>query len=215
MEESLIEFSEAIDIDIDISQLLVALYGTLYLEDSDPNGMYILYNRNKIFAQVIKSQYPYIYRTLNNVVIKFRNLLNLEYNKDKSNYLLYILFTNWQNLLVELYEKYQKVSILVISDRHYSHAKTIKNRLSFELGHNINIDNYENRIMSPDILQESKYDFIITTFKLPSLNGKTILMVDDYLTDHDIFQVRVIVDKLIKEKQRKYNLSLNNSIDKA
>src|SRR5699024_3352480 len=104
-----------------------SLYGTTYLEDDDPNAFYILYNRNKLFAQHVKHQYPMVYETLYTGIVEYRKRLNKPLHEDKIYLSLYTLITIWNNLLVELHDRYQKVSLLVISDSHFSHAKMIQN----------------------------------------------------------------------------------------
>lgn len=201
LEEKLTQLSKYLDIEIEIPQLLVSLYGTVFLEEHDPNGMYILYNRNKMFAQTVKQQFPFTYQNLYSAVVKFRELLKLEEDEEKSNYLFYILFTNWDNLLRDLYKSFNNLSILVLSDDHHSHADMIANRLSFELKPNIDIDTFNSRTLSTKLLQDSNYDMIVTTFKLPQLENKVVLMVEDYLTDKDVTLARSIVEHLVEKKK--------------
>lgn len=203
LDDALNDFATTIDIEIESTDLMVALYGTVYLEEHDPNGMYILYNRNKMFAQMIHHQFPYVYHALYQFIVRFRQLLHREHDEDKVNYLIYTLFTSWENLLADLYTKYQRVSILVLSDGHYTHATTIKNLLTFELSNNVDIHIFKNRIISPDIIRETDHDLIVSTFKLPSLDNKGMVIIDHYLTDQDISRIEAMLTNIIQTKQLK------------
>ena len=197
---SLTALSKVIDIDVDPTSLMIPLYGTVHIEDDDPNGMYILYNRNKMFNQAINHQFPFVYRELYEAMVEFRRLLKLEDNEDKVNYLVYILFTNWENLLLDLYTKYQHTSVLILSDGHYSHANMLKNLLSFELSPNIRIDTYESHLLSQEILDELDYDLIISTFKLPPMTDTFNLVIKHYLSSKDIHRIETVLNRIIKGK---------------
>lgn len=202
LKDDLQVFSEKIGIDINLDTVVATVYGTTYLEDDDPNTHYILYNRNKIFNQRIKHDYPFVYDALYASIIEYRKRLNRDLNPDKIHLLVYSLFTAWENLLVGLHTKYQQVSILVLSDGHYSHAKMIQNLLSFELRNNVTINTYQNREITADLLDASDCDLIISTFKLPDFANKETIIIDHYPSLHDINRIEALINKIIKKNNR-------------
>lgn len=201
LENDLAALSEKIDIEIDTTDLMVALYGTVYLEEDDPNGMYILYNRNKMFNKMMESHFPFVYKSLHKAVVQFRTLLKREDDEDKVNYLVYTLFTSWENLLLDLYRKYHDISVLILSDDHYSHAEMMKNLLRFELTQDIKVDTYNGRDLSLDKIKHSDFDLILTTFKLPPLPDKVCLVVDPYLTYYDINRIEIVIKDILETKR--------------
>lgn len=203
LETYLRNFSEQMEIDIpEFDWLIASLYGTTYLEDDDPNAFYILYNRNKLFAQHVKHQYPMVYETLYTGIVEYRKRLNKPLHEDKIYLLLYTLITNWNNLLVELHERFQKVSLLVISDSHFSHAKMIQNLLSFELRQNVTIHTFHSPEISVEKLKSSDYDLILSTFKLPDLNDKATIIIEHYPRVHDIKRIEKLLNCIIEDKQQ-------------
>lgn len=200
-EDALSDLAETLNIEIDSSDLMVALYGTVYLEEHDPNGMYILYHRNKMFNRKIHHEFPQIYQALHTITRNFRCLLDRPDDEDKVHYLIYILFTNWEDLLTNLYTNYKKTKVLIISDGHFSHANTIKNLLSFHLSKNVTIDTYKNRSISSEQLRNMDYDLLVSTFKIPAFIHKKTIMVDHYLTPHDIQQIECVLTEIIQAKR--------------
>lgn len=201
LEESLQSLANSLAIEINSEELLVALYGTVYIEEHDANGMHILYDRNKLFNQRIQWQFPKTYQALYDMCSEFRRLLGRSADEDKLNYLVYTLFTYWEQLLTDLYGKYQKPRVLVLSGSHFTHANTIKQFLAFELNNNITIDVYQNHILSFEILKELDYDLIVSTFQLPQFGDKQTLLVEHYLTQYDIRRIEAILRDIIQAKR--------------
>ena len=200
LETYLRNFSNEMAIDIDLDSVIASIYGTTYLEDDDPNAYYILNNRNKLFTQRIKHQYPNIYQLLYNGIIGFRKRLNKPLDDDKIHLLLFTLVTTWDNLLVELQTKFQKVSLLIISDGHYSHSKMIQNFLSFELRNNVSIETYQNREISYEKLNSCDHDLVVSTFKLPEFDDKETIIIEHYPSFQDINRIEGVINKIIERK---------------
>lgn len=202
LEDELIQISHSIGIDINLDVVIASIYRTTYIEDDDPNAHYILYNRNEIFAQRFNKEYPHIYQSFYNALFDYRRQLNLDLDPEKINHLLFTLVNTWKNLLTEIQLKFQKVSILVISDTHYSHAHMMQQLLISELPSNVNIKMYKNRYISCDRLNEYESDIIVSTFDIPSLNNKDIIMINHYPSKNDLNKIEVAINKLVEEKMR-------------
>lgn len=203
-EAFLLSYSEYIDIDIDVNHVMVMLYGTTFLEDDDPNAHYVLYNRNKLFVHRLKQEYPHIHHAFHSVIVEYRKRIGLNLDEDKVNLHIYTLFTNWENLLVDLHAKYYNVSLLVISDGHYSHAKMIEKLLKFELRDYLTIETYRHRELSVDRLNASDADIIISTFKLPDTIGKLTVIIDHYPSFSDLSRIKTTIQHVLEEKVEKY-----------
>lgn len=204
VEESLLRYAEYINIEVDAVSLAGMLYGTVYLEDDDPNAHYILYNRNKLFVLRMKQEYPHIYSAFHSVIVEFRKRMGLALDEDKINLLIYTLFTNWENLMIDLHAKYYDVSLLVISDGHYSHAKMIQKLLSFELRDYLTIETYQHRDLSVERLNGSDADIIISTFNLPDSIEKSSIMIDHYPSFSDLNRIKAAIQQVLEEKAEKY-----------
>lgn len=206
LETSLQRIVKSLGIAIDLPPLVLALYGTVSLEDHDPNDMYILYKRHLIFNNSFKKDFPTIYKNIHEMIRKFRQLLQKDDDGDKTGYLIFTLINNWENLLPILFERNQKISLLVVSDEHLTHAESIKGFLSTILPKHVQIDCYKNRDFSVGILNNLNYDLFITTFPIRQpINLKTVA-VSDFLYPGEIERIQLIVSALILEKSNKLKL---------
>lgn len=201
LEGALESFADLLSFEIDTRELMVALYGTVYIEEYDANGMHILYDRNKMFNQMVQLQFPKTYQAFYEMCGEFRRLLGRPEDENNLNYLVYTLFTNWEDLLTNLYSKYQRPRVLVLSDGHFTHANTMKQFLDFELNKKITIDVYRNHILSIEILKNLDYDLIISTFQLPEFENKRTILVEHYLTQYDIRRIESILKDIIQAKR--------------
>lgn len=206
LEAYLRDFSMKIDIPINLDEIILSLVGTIALEEDDPNSKYILYNRNKFFVQHLNKHFPIVTQHLYEGIVTYRKRLRLDLHPDKINMLVYTLFTYWDNLLTDLYRRIQKVSLLILSDGHFSHAKMIKNLLTFELRNNINIDIYQDRELTADKLNHSDYDLFISTFSLDSLTDKEVIVINHFPTSNDILMIQNTINQIINHKKENYSL---------
>lgn len=200
LEDSLQELADFIQVDFDVPDLSVAVHGTTFVERDDPNSQYILFNQHKIFAQSFQHGFPYIYESIFKAVVGYRSRLGLDMDEDKINYLIYIILTNWDNMLADLYRKYQRVNILVLSDGHYSHAKTIQKLLSFELRNNLEIGVYRHSKISEELLRDYDCDLIISTFNIPDLDNKETIVINYFPTAQDIVRIETLLSQIIHHK---------------
>lgn len=200
LENSLHMLSEELDIPIQTEHLMVALYGTSVLEEHDANSMHIFYDRNLLFNKRIHRHFPHTHQRLYDIVKQFRSDLGLSDHEEKVQYMVYTLFTNWENLLSDLYTHYQRTKVLVLSDANFAHASLIKNLLSIELANNVVIDNYSGKTISIEALDSMDYDLIVSNFKLPELNNKESVVLGHYLTSQDIQRINNILQSIIQCK---------------
>lgn len=197
LEKFLVDLSQKIDISINVEDVLFSIVGTNSIEDHDLNSKYILYNRNHFFVQTLRQSFPHIFQQLYEGIVGYRTRLKKDLDEDKINMLIYTLFTYWDNLLTDLYRKHQNVSLLVLSDGHYSHAKMIQNLLSFELRSNITIDVYKGQELSLEKLNQSNYDLIVSTFSLAEISDKEVIIINHFPTFNDIIAIESCINKII------------------
>lgn len=204
LEDFLIRLSEKIDIPINMEEVLFSVFGTSSIEEHDPNSKYILYNRNKFFVHYLDKHFPIVSQHLQEGIVGFRKRLKKDLDTDKINMLVYTLFTYWDNLLTDLYRKFQKVSLLILSDGHFSHAKMIENLLRFELRNNININIYEDQDLSAEKLKSCNADLFISTFSLDTLTDKQVIVINHFPSANDILTIQSAINEIIKRNKENF-----------
>lgn len=168
-----------------VENIVYHTHNSAFYEEFDPKAGFILYNRNAHFMGLIKEEFPRFYEDLYEAVKKYRKVARLKYTPDGMNYFMYVIFSHWDCLLIELRKKYKKVKILIISNRDVSHAKMLKDFITYEYGRRLIIDIYDDVFLTKDILEESDYDFIISNFPVSGLEAKVAIYVENIPTVSD------------------------------
>lgn len=200
LDDDLKNLADELHLTIDTDEILVALYGTAKLEEHDPNSTHILYNRNLLFNKHMQRSFPRTHQSMTEIIMKFRNNLGLEANEEKVHYLVYILFTTWENLLAGFYTQYHQSKILVLSEASQAHARTIRNLLSIELASFVEIETINPPKLTAELLDSLEYDLIVSNFKLPYLQNHQPILIGDYLTQLDIDRINDRLQSIIQNK---------------
>lgn len=181
-------------------KLIPTLYGTVMFEEHNTESMHILYDRNNIFNVTVANQFPTLYQRMYALVDNFRKSLGHDEVDEKNQYLLYILFINWKHLLATLYSKRSTVRMIVISDRHHTHATTIKNLLAKSLSPYVQISSYQGNILNYERLARLNDDLVVSTFRLPENYPKKSIVVGQYIRYRDIDLIQKAVTEIMEAK---------------
>lgn len=183
-------------------EILLDVLNAAYLRSYDPRYGYILYNRNYYFNAIIEEHFNDFYKQLHGGIKNFLAVSNMPTTQIDINYLIYILFSRWKHIIPSLRKKHQKIKILVISNRHYSHSSMIKEFIEYEFSKQLIIDTYIDLYLSKDILEELDYDIIIANFDLPKLSSKNCLNIENIPTFKDIKKIQNEIEHVIERRQK-------------
>lgn len=160
-------------------QMILGIQNARHMEKSDPRMGYILYDRNKSFALDIETKFPNFYNQLCQGLKKYRKLCSLPDTDDGLNYLLYITYSYWESLTLNLRKKYSKIKVLIVSNRHTAHSHMLRDFISYDFSRQLEIDVYLDVFLTTEILEELEYDFIISNFPLPPLKTKNTVLIEN------------------------------------
>ena len=110
------------------------------------------------------------------------------------------MFINWKHLLPALYRKRSTVRVIVISDRHHTHATTIKNLLAKSLSPYVQISSYQGNILNYERLARLNDDLVVSTFRLPENYPKKSIVVGQYIRYRDIDLIQKAVTEIMEAK---------------
>lgn len=128
---------------------------------------YILFNSKKYFVQSMEDMFPDFIALAFSNLKKYEKKTNENYSETARYEIIYTLLVHWDHLIPELYNKKDKVRLLIVSDFDIEHAKMIQDLLHRYLKHEIITILYTNPIFSLKYLNNNTYDILITTFTLP------------------------------------------------
>lgn len=199
--ELLDEISEKNNISIPNKEdIILALDNSAHLEYQEPQSGYILYNKHKFFTRAIYKEFPNFYTQLYEAMSKYRELLNKPMTKDGIRFYIYTLFTSWENLVQDLWKNLKKIKVLVISDRHVSHAKMLKDFITYEFGDQLIIEIHTSIDLSLSTLENSDCDFIVTNASIPTDLDKLVIYIEKFPTHHDIQKIQNAI-KVVLSKE--------------
>jgi hypothetical protein len=182
--------------------LILALINSAHLEYQEPQSGYILYNRNKYFAEAIQAEFPKFYQLLYEGMKTYRQFLRKPMTEDGINFFIYTLFTFWPNLVPALRKKFADIQVIIISNRHSTHARMLKDFIEHELPNQLTIDIYTAMDLNSEILEALDCDFIVSNFPLPDLESKDSVYIEKVPTYNDLRKIQNVIDALIKKQHQ-------------
>jgi predicted DNA-binding protein YlxM (UPF0122 family) len=181
-------------------EIIFALNNVAHLEYQEPQSGYILYNRNKYFAEEIKNNFPHFHSLLYEGMKKYRTFIKKPMTEDGINFFIYITFIFWENLVPELGKKFKKIRVLIISDRHVLHGHMLKDFIEHEFNEQIVIDIYTSNNLDKKIIEALDYNLIVTNFPISSLENKRTVYIESVPTFYDLRKLKNALDAIISER---------------
>lgn len=180
--------------------VLLNIMNAAYLEYKEPRSGYILHNHNLEFASKIESEFPFFYKNLYQATKNYRQLIGKPLIDDGIFFMMYTIFIFWEDLLPELRRKFDKIKILVISDQHVSHSKTIKDIIEYEFNEQIVVEVFNEMKLDSVVFKTLPHDIIVANFPLPVLENCRTVYVENLPTFFDLSKIRKQVDDIILER---------------
>lgn len=185
---------------VNFEHLELAIFNVAHLEYQDAHSSYILYNHNGQFANEIKNEFPLFYQDLYEGMELFRKKLNKPLTEEGIYLYMVTIFSWWKNLVPELRKKLDKIRVLVVSDRDYSHAQMLKDFLSFEFNEQLQIKIYNEPIFNPDFLQENQFELVIGSFTSNELNLIPSVYISHLPKTEDYFKIQEHIDQILWDR---------------
>ena len=124
--------------------------------------------------------------------------MNRPLTNDGINFLIYNTVIFWENIVLELNTQLKKVNILVVNDRHTTHASLIKDFIAYKFSNQIVVDLYMSNYISAKQLETLNYDLIVTNFPLPSLKSKPIVYIENIPSFSDLQNLQQAVQTILE-----------------
>lgn len=185
---------------INKKEVILEVINSISTEKFDPRTGYILYDRNRHFVDVIRNSFPQFFQHLHEGIIGFRRFFKLPLIENYIHFDIYLLVATWRQILPALRRNLDKINILVISNRHTSHSRLIKDFIEYEFSEQLVIDVFEHPFLTDNSINNNQYDFIITNFPLPSTATVQWICIENIPTFHDISKIQIEINKVISKR---------------
>lgn len=180
--------------------VLYELYITSLLEYKEPQSGYILYDRNNFFAKDLANEFPYFYQQMYESMKKFRARIGKPLDDDGINFYIYSIFSRWENIVSALRRKLTKIKVIVVSDRHVSHAQMLKDFIKYEFNEQIVIDIFDGVELTPQIMSQLDYDLIVSAFPLKKMDDLRYVYISNVPKFKDYTNIQKHLSEIISER---------------
>lgn len=185
---------------INQKEIILRFINSTSTEAFDPRSGFVLYNRNKHFADVIHDSFPQFYEQLYDGIIGFRKLAGLPLTDNQIHFTIYLIIASWEKILPALRRSLEKINILVISNRHTSHSNLIKDFIEYEFSEQLVIDIFNRPFLTESSINNKAYDFIISNFPLPTTESVYWICIENIPTFNDISKIQQAINHVIKHR---------------
>ena len=185
---------------INKDEIIFWLMNSAATKGYDPREGFILYDRNQHFIDTVREEFPFFYTDLRAGIKEFLELRKHPISEQSINYLMYLTYSYWKGLTLNLRKKHDKIKILIVSNRHPLHSNMIKDFIEYELSDHLEIEIFSDLRLSKDILEELDYHFIVANFPLPILETKKCLCIENIPTFQDLAKVRHEIDEIYLQR---------------
>lgn len=190
LEKELLKFSKNKNLEVDIDYVLFGLYNTAINAMDLLNSDFILFDRNKKFVANFAEYMPEFYQIFLSMIQGFCEISEIGFKENIVNYLMFTLITYWDGLISDYIQKNLNISLVILSDKHFSHSKMLRNLLELELPREVSIDIFDDKNISSTILEKIPSDIIISNFTLPVLEDKKVVVINDFPTSLDFDNIK-------------------------
>lgn len=177
-------------------EIIFGVINAVGLNTFDPRSSFVLHNRNKMFVDGIKQEFPEFYEPLQKSMNEFLKRSDLAGSDELENYLMYISYSIWKGLTLNLRKRHKKIKVLIVSNRHPSHSQMIKEFIEYELSDHLTLDIFDDLYLTETILENLDYDFIVANFPLPLLKSKNCICIENIPTFQDLTKIRNEIDDI-------------------
>lgn len=176
--------------------IIFGVINAIAMKNFDPRSGFVLHNRNKLFVGSIKEEFPDFYELLYEGMGIFLEKAGLKKSDDVKYYLIYITYSIWKSLTLNLRKRSDNIRVLIVSNRHPAHSKMIKDYIEYELSDHLIIDIFDDLYLTETILEELEYDFIVANFPLPTLKSKNCICIENIPSFQDLTKIRNEIDEI-------------------
>lgn len=209
LEESLLDLSDKWQLPLNVDFVLFVVHGTAVNDKDLLNSDLIFFDRYKYFAMKFKSNFPELYQAIHIIIHNFCVKLSIATEDLVINYLLFTLVTYWDGLISNYIHKKKQVSVVILSDRHYTHSNMIKDFLELELPRKVAIDVYSKIKISDSIIENLNYDIIVSNFMISTTTTKKVVVSHDFPTSIDLDNIKSAISSVLIDRNNDHLRSIS------
>lgn len=196
---------EEFDLTLDNEEeLIIELHNAITLKRHDLDAENIIHNYKNDYMNRLKSQFPEFTDRALALFHDYCKYMAIEWTDFFKVHLIYQLYIHWQSLYTQLVEKDTRITAIIICKYDSNHANFLKEYFEAHLGKIIKFKTYDKQLLSAADLKKVEEKIIISTFHLPTFEGKHVININFYPSRTDLFRINQVMLNIIDEHFKNY-----------
>lgn len=201
LSESLDELVEKHEIALNNKEeLILELYNTISLESRTNNQTYLLFPRFDNLRKYMEKTFPNFHQDVEKYLKTYLSLLLENYPTGLLDALLFSFYTYWEELFIHLEKRILPIKTLVLSNFNQYHAKFVTDMLNMNFSKQLDLQLWDELILTKSQIENSDYDLIISTFTMKPIHNKYCFSFSNIPTNDHIMDLNVLISKIRKNQ---------------
>ena len=156
------------------NELIWHLHNTAYFERQEIFSTPILFEQKALTIKKFEVYFPDFMGSARQELAQYRQAIGQHDHPEQLEHLMYTILTHAENLSTQLLENRPPIKVLIISNFDHAISLTFVDMLSYYCNNRFTFDTWDELKTSPEILNQTDYDIIVSNFYIPGITKKFI-----------------------------------------
>ena len=155
-------------------ELIWHLHNTAFFERQEIFSTPILFEQKALTIKKFEVYFPDFMGSARQELAQYRQAIGQHDHPEQLEHLMYTILTHAKNLSTQLLENRPPIKVLIISNFDHALSLTLKDMLTYYCNNRFTFDTWDELETSPEILNQTDYDIIVSNFYIPGITKKFI-----------------------------------------
>ena len=155
-------------------ELIWHLHNTAFFERQEIFSTPILFEQKALTIKKFEVYFPDFMGSARQELAQYRQAIGQHDHPEQLEHLMYTILTHAENLSTQLLENRPPIKVLIISNFDHALSLTFKDMLTYYCNNRFTFDIWDELETSPEILNQTDYDIIVSNFYIPGITKKFI-----------------------------------------
>ena len=155
-------------------ELIWHLHNTAFLERQEVFSTPILFEQKALTIKKFEVYFPDFMGSARQELAQYHQTIGQHDHPEQLEHLMYTILTHAENLSTQLLENRPPIKVLIISNFDHAISLTFVDMLSYYCNNRFTFDIWDELQTSPEILNQTDCDIIVSNFYIPGITKKFI-----------------------------------------
>ncbi len=155
-------------------ELIWHLHNTAFFERQEIFSTPILFEQKALTIKKFNVYFPDFMESARQELAQYRQAIGQHDHPEQLEHLMYTILTHAENLTTQLLENRPPIKVLILSNFDHALSLTLVDMLTYYCNNRFTFDIWDELQTSPEILNQTDYDIIVSNFYIPDITKKFI-----------------------------------------